>query len=652
MISSSCFDEIQGVMGVQFLPYLNTFVERDNLTIIKRYKNKVSSGTPTTLFMNAWYGNSMKVWPPPPSIDPVLVSIHTENIKYSIDQFGSNASVLYLKDHAPIGGRDTTTTSLFKNKDILTFLSGCMTMTFKLKIKRPEDYIGGDIYIVDVPEETLKKFVPKHILDKSIYLSHKALDKEIVDNGVMRYVTAYRMLSKYAKARLVITSRLHVAMPSVALGTPVIFVYDVNLPGGGGVTGKSRIKSLTPFTSLIDETNYQSFDWTKLPTMNPKRELFMKLKRSLYVMAFSHNSMISDAAIKFGMVPSTLHRADEVPCLDNHSIRPVDPNNPQSKSVIHLSFAIDSKLFHSYDGSAFSTFLTSLAASNEHNIFVVFILTDGLKEEQRCQLGLLTQIYLSTLKVYVMDMEQILNTRAGEYGHVQVGNSTNPNATKHVLFHQHVTRITMARLLLPELLPCVDKIIWLDLDTTVMSSLAELWNTDVSNTRCGIAGRQSVTGGYVKSFGNMPEMINELQFDVKLSGEGFNAGVLVMDMQALRRSFSNKVNYKNFKYLSDYLTRQGRNDQVILNVWCNGRFKRLDPAWNVFFLSGTYSDPMHSHPLHAFKIFHWTGHIKMWNFKKTTEDDVRRMGIRNVKIIYPKLNHMKDKYYSTYGSIL
>merc|ERR1719453_2302129 len=116
-------------------------------------------------------------------------------------------------------------------------------MTFKLNIKRQENYLNGSIYVVDVPQETLAKFLPKFILEKAVFLSHKALDKEIVDNGVMRYVTAYRMLSKYAKARLVITSRLHVAMPSVALGTPVIFVYDVNLPGGGGVTGKSRIKS-------------------------------------------------------------------------------------------------------------------------------------------------------------------------------------------------------------------------------------------------------------------------------------------------------------------------------------------------------------------------------------------------------------------------
>ena len=551
----------------------------------------------------------------------------------------------YLKDHAPVGGRDSTTTSFFRDKGILTFLSGCMTMTFKLKIKRPNDYTNGKIYIVDVPQETLVKFVPRFILEKAVFLSHKALDEAIVDDGVMRYKTAYAMLSKYAKARLVITSRLHVAMPSVAMGTPVIFVYDVNLPGGGGVTGRMRIKSLTPFTTLIDDTNYQSFDWTKLPTMNPRRELFVKLKRSLFVMAFSHNSLISDAAIKFGMVPPTLHRADEIPCEDNKGMISADENG---KGVIHLSFAIDKNLFHNYEGSAFSTFLTSLATSNEGNTFVIYILTDGLQQEQRCQLGLLTQMYLRTLKVYVMDMGEMLNSRAGGYGHVE--NST--NVTKHVLFHQHVTRITMARLLLPELLPCVDKIIWLDLDTTVMSSLADLWNVDVSNTQCGIAGRESVTAGYVKSFGNMNEVVEDLKIDTKLSGEGFNAGVLVIDMQRLRRSFSSKIKYKNFKFLSDYLTRQGRNDQVILNVWCNGRFKRLDPAWNVFFLSGTYGDPMHAHPLSKFKIFHWTGHIKMWNFHISTGDDMAKMGIRNVRAIYPKLRHMRDKYYSTLGSIL
>ena len=40
-----------------------------------------------------------------------------------------------------------------------------------------------------------------------------------------KFWQAEELLSRYAKAQLVITSRLHCALPCLAMGTPVIFIH-------------------------------------------------------------------------------------------------------------------------------------------------------------------------------------------------------------------------------------------------------------------------------------------------------------------------------------------------------------------------------------------------------------------------------------------
>ena len=70
-------DEIQAFPGLQFLPFLDVFVERDNL--------KMSRGNDrVTCFFNAWWGSPMASWPPPSNINPIMLSIHiAEGMKTS-----------------------------------------------------------------------------------------------------------------------------------------------------------------------------------------------------------------------------------------------------------------------------------------------------------------------------------------------------------------------------------------------------------------------------------------------------------------------------------------------------------------------------------------------------------------------------------------
>ena len=65
-------DEIQGFPGLQFLPYVDFFVERDKLENSKG-EQKI------TTFFNAWWGDPYSSWPPPINIEPIMISVHVDS---------------------------------------------------------------------------------------------------------------------------------------------------------------------------------------------------------------------------------------------------------------------------------------------------------------------------------------------------------------------------------------------------------------------------------------------------------------------------------------------------------------------------------------------------------------------------------------------
>ena len=213
--------------------------------------------------------------------------------------------------------------------------------------------------------------------------------------------------------------------------------------------------------------------------------------------------------------------------------------------------------------------------------------------------------HLNTVQIYLLEVASLLS----RYGDV--------NKKMHI---PHTTRVTMARLYLTELLPCVNRLIYLDLDCTVLSSLTDLWKTHMTEGSCGVAGRQSVDVGFARQYVTIDEA-RALHIDRSiLVREGFNAGVLVLDLETIRSSFKLPRSLENFKAVRKVLSRQ--NDQTILNAYCNGNFIRLDPMWNVFYSSGKVIDNMRYKAVSDWRIFHWTGPSKLWNrpIGETRED--------------------------------
>lgn len=130
---------------------------------------------------------------------------------------------------------------------------------------------------------------------------------------------------------------------------------------------------------------------------------------------------------------------------------------------------------------------------------------------------------------------------------------------------------TMFRLMLPEILPNLDKIIYLDADLFVNRDIKELWDVDI---------REYCLAGVIDEgvdIHNYPRILNKYP---KIKKESyFNAGVLYINLKKLRE-FGNLK-----KLVVDFLIENpeaGLPDQDALNVIFHNKVLYLDGSWNRF----------------------------------------------------------------------
>lgn len=230
--SDNIGDDIQSIAARQFLPESSISVNREFLSVF-------DNNRPVFTIMNGWFLFNKNHWDPylppvppaswPPSskIVPLLISMHISLIAYQ--DFFSEEGITYLKHYAPVGARDLHTLSLLTRYDIPCYFSGCLTLSLKNDMSERDNVI----YTVDV-ETRLVQFIKEHANCEVINLTHK-IPSEMRFDQKGRYEMAQHLLNNYKRARCVITSRLHVAMPCLAFGTPVLLITNQNDPRFSGL---------------------------------------------------------------------------------------------------------------------------------------------------------------------------------------------------------------------------------------------------------------------------------------------------------------------------------------------------------------------------------------------------------------------------------
>jgi len=203
-------DDIQSVASMRFLPKVDFVIDREK---IHRFQ-----GPRSKAILNAFYIDSAKHFPPSGQIDPLLTSIHVTPSRR--DAF-LKTSKDYLVEHGPVGCRDLTTLEWLEDNGVPAYFSGCLTLTLQPNpgIKRKNHVLA-----VDVDEKTVEAL--RKNTDAPIYTLSHFLDGPFRRRYGMRDRLRFAkiLLSMYNSAKCVISRRLHVAYPSLAMGTPTLLL--------------------------------------------------------------------------------------------------------------------------------------------------------------------------------------------------------------------------------------------------------------------------------------------------------------------------------------------------------------------------------------------------------------------------------------------
>lgn len=273
-------DEIQSIAALQFAPKTEVpiFINRD----FPDYK----SNDQLFLIANGWFSESYLSFFMPENIHPFFISIHIHQ-----EMELTAAIIKTLKKAEPVGCRDLYTLERLTKAGVDCFFSGCLTLTLGRSFHHKG---GGGNLVNDVPEVILAQHFPMDLETKSIsqHLErlpltsiHHRQSQRIINQrrknqleaptfltfqekaarlffnfplvsqqDRIRFSKATQLLQTYETADLIITSRLHCAIPAIAMGTPVFFAPK---------TRSDFRFSGYEFLKYCQNINFDISDWAK-----------------------------------------------------------------------------------------------------------------------------------------------------------------------------------------------------------------------------------------------------------------------------------------------------------------------------------------------------------------------------------------------------
>ena len=218
-----------------------------------------------------------------------------------------------------------------------------------------------------------------------------------------------------------------------------------------------------------------------------------------------------------------------------------NPNKfTDNKTIIAVSYATDNKYI--YPTIVAMTSLVYYAGPNTfYNIYILH--TADFKEQSKNFLNTVEEKYPDKCAIYYFNME---------------------NKYKGLSLNFRIATPTYYRLSLHELLPDVDRIIWLDGDTLVFDDLTELIKVDMK-------------GNFIMGFlDSVPDAIKSFGFKTPTV---VCCGVLLMDLDGIRK-------YGYSKKISDFIAKNRHNlkqqDQTIINVVFQDRIAPIPPRYGIW----------------------------------------------------------------------
>lgn len=276
-------DYIQSLAARQFFnKFPSVWIDRDKMGLYKGEEVKV--------ILNGWFTHIPENWPPSPAIHPLFVAFHiNETVK---GEMLSEQAIIYYKQHEPIGCRDYNTCDMLRKNGVEAYFSGCLTLTLGLSYQVLErndivyivdpyyqvnkDLISVSRYITSlffhyktirkiarkIGKEPVglkkllkttaffrlyRKIASKSVLISAEYIQHEYQAKDFSTEDV-KFRQADKLLNLYASAKYVITSRIHCALPCLAMETPVIYIKN----NDANIVSSCRLGGISDFFHIIE----------------------------------------------------------------------------------------------------------------------------------------------------------------------------------------------------------------------------------------------------------------------------------------------------------------------------------------------------------------------------------------------------------------
>jgi hypothetical protein len=233
--------------------------------------------------MNGWFSSDPDAWPPSADIEPLFLSFHLSGVgladapysgpnagRAAADVWLEGENLEYLKRVGPVGCRDLSTLRRLQEVGVESYFSGCLTLTLRSKLKQRM----GQIAIVDVNADVdaLLATAPREVRSRVVLQSHLLKDPANWSQP-MRLARAQELVWLYSSCSLCITSRLHCALPCLALGTPVIYVTTGRDP--------ARLEGLEPLLNAMGPRNLADLRSTEWMSPAPNPDAYLAFRESL-----------------------------------------------------------------------------------------------------------------------------------------------------------------------------------------------------------------------------------------------------------------------------------------------------------------------------------------------------------------------------------
>ncbi|MFC7402696.1 glycosyltransferase [Citricoccus sp. GCM10030269] len=554
-------------------------VDRDDM-----HRNAIPDNTWLVAF--GWYMHApfrgRYDFPWPEQVNPLFVSFHINRREMLTDE-----AISYLRDHGPIGCRDWTTVYLLRSVGVEAFFSGCLTTTVNAVFPDADSASRhGRVAIVDKGmSDAVGALVPvgtpvDTITQASAEISRSTLSRNVTD--------ALDLLEGYRHYDRIITSRLHCYLPATSLGCHVDFV-----PGRMGDVRFDGLLGMTPEAPGLEAI---------------QQGLRTKLEAIYRLIAAGE----STEAVYSRWRELT---AEDVAAAEEYCARPFELPAVQ----FDVEEAIATILAGSHTVS--STAAVRGSESPDGTVYVALASDQNL----RAEVPVVVQSILSGTSRPVHF--QVLTRGLGR-DYFDALAATFPDASFTFLpcddvhygeiagMLRHITVSTMDRLLLPLLMPDVDRVIYHDIDAVTVGDIGELFDTDLNGNAIG--GRSAPASWAESGFSNIYRA--SVRLEAKTAAEmrrgihnllpydftSFNAGVMVMDLERMR---SDDFCHRYLGMAGGF----GMNDQEILNFYTGPQRTALDIRWNAIAQQEVGIEP---------KLIHWAGPAKPWREEYVVHQDI------------------------------